>query len=148
VCDEAVAALDVSIQAQVLNLFMKLREELELTYLFISHDIGVVEHLADRVAIMYLGRIVEMAPTEELFARPNHPYTQALLREVPRLDTRQHAYEPIKGEIPSPLDPPSGCHFHPRCPHAFKPCQEAQPKLIEIAPQWLSACYLNNGKGY
>jgi peptide/nickel transport system ATP-binding protein len=147
VCDEAVAALDVSIQAQVLNLFMKLREELELTYLFISHDIGVVEHLADRVAIMYLGRIVEMAPTEELFARPNHPYTQALLREVPRIDTRQHRFEPIKGEIPSSLDPPSGCHFHPRCPHAFKPCHEEQPKLIEIAPQWLSACYLNNGSG-
>jgi peptide/nickel transport system ATP-binding protein len=147
VCDEAVAALDVSIQAQVLNIFMKLREELELTYLFISHDIGVVEHLADRVAIMYLGRIVEMAPSEELFARPNHPYTQALLREVPRLDTRQHAFEPIKGEIPSPLDPPSGCHFHPRCPHAFKPCREEQPKLVEIAPVWLSACYLNNGSG-
>jgi peptide/nickel transport system ATP-binding protein len=148
VCDEAVAALDVSIQAQVLNLFMKLREELELTYLFISHDIGVVEHLADRVAIMYLGRIVEMAPTEELFARPNHPYTQALLREVPRIDTRQYTFEPIKGEIPSPLDPPSGCHFHPRCPHAFKPCREEQPKLVEIAPEWLSACHLNNGKGY
>ena len=148
VCDEAVAALDVSIQAQVLNLFMKLREELELTYLFISHDIGVVEHLADRVAIMYLGRIVEMVPTEELFARPNHPYTQALLREVPRIDTRQHTFEPIKGEIPSPLDPPSGCHFHPRCPHAFKPCREEQPKLVEIAPEWLSACHLNNGKGY
>jgi peptide/nickel transport system ATP-binding protein len=148
VCDEAVAALDVSIQAQVLNLFMKLREELELTYLFISHDIGVVEHLADRVAIMYLGRIVEFAPTEDLFARPNHPYTQALLREVPRLDTRQHAFEPIKGEIPSPLDPPSGCHFHPRCPHAFQPCREKQPRLIEIAPEWLSACYLNDGKGY
>lgn len=145
VCDEAVAALDVSIQAQVLNLFMKLREELELTYLFISHDIGVVEHLADRVAIMYLGRIVEMAPTEELFARPNHPYTQALLREVPRIDTRQYTFEPIKGEIPSPLDPPSGCHFHPRCPHAFKPCREEQPKLVEIAPEWLSACHLNNG---
>ncbi|UCG05386.1 MAG: ABC transporter ATP-binding protein [Desulfobacterales bacterium] len=145
VCDEAVAALDVSIQAQVLNVFMKLREELELTYLFISHDIGVVEHLADRVAIMYLGRIVELAPTEDLFTRPNHPYTQALLREVPRLDTRQHAFEPIKGEIPSPLDPPSGCHFHPRCPHVFKPCREEQPKLMEIAPEWLSACYLNNG---
>jgi peptide/nickel transport system ATP-binding protein len=147
VCDEAVAALNVSIQAQVLNLFMKLREELELTYLFISHDIGVVEHLADRVAIMYLGRIVEMAPTEELFARPNHPYTQALLREVPRIDTRQHTFEPIKGEIPSPLDPPSGCHFHPRCPHAFKPCREEQPKLVEIASEWLSACHLNNGAG-
>jgi oligopeptide/dipeptide ABC transporter ATP-binding protein len=147
VCDEPVAALDVSIQAQVLNLFMKLREELELTYLFISHDIGVVEHLADRVAIMYLGRIVEMAPTEELFARPNHPYTQALLHEVPRLDTRRSKFEPIKGEIPSPLDPPSGCHFHPRCPFAMKRCREKQPKLMEIAQEWLSACYLNDGSG-
>lgn len=147
VCDEPVAALDVSIQAQVLNLFMKLREELELTYLFISHDLGVVEHLADRVAIMYLGRIVEMAPTEELFAQPNHPYTQALLHEVPRLDTRRRKFEPIKGEIPSPLDPPSGCHFNPRCPFAMKRCREKQPKLSEIAPEWLSACYLNDGTG-
>ena len=147
VCDEAVAALDVSIQAQVLNLFMKLREELELTYLFISHDIGVVEHLADRVAIMYLGRIVEMAPTDELFERPNHPYTRALLREVPRIDTRQHAFEPIKGEIPSPLDPPPGCHFHPRCPFSMQRCREWQPELVEIAPGWSSACHLNNGDG-
>ncbi len=143
VCDEAVAALDVSIQAQVLNLFMKLRQELELTYLFISHDIGVVEHLADRVAIMYLGRIVEMAPTVALFAQPNHPYTQALLQEVPRIDTRHRNYEPIKGEIPSPLDPPSGCHFHPRCPFVMQRCREYQPELIRIAPQWLSACHLN-----
>jgi peptide/nickel transport system ATP-binding protein len=143
VCDEAVAALDVSIQAQVLNLFMKLRKELGLTYLFISHDIGVVEHLADRVAIMYLGRIVEMAPTEELFARPNHPYTQALLREVPRIDTRQHAFEPIKGEIPSPLYPPSGCHFHPRCPFSMQRCCECQPEFVRIAPEWHSACHLN-----
>jgi peptide/nickel transport system ATP-binding protein len=143
VCDEAVAALDVSIQAQVLNLFMKLRQELELTYLFISHDIGVVEHLADRVAIMYLGRIVEMAPTEALFARPNHPYTQALLHEVPRIDTRRRKYEPIKGEIPSPLDPPSGCHFHPRCPFAMQRCREIQPEFVRIAPQWWSACHLN-----
>ena len=143
VCDEAVAALDVSIQAQVLNLFMKLRKELGLTYLFISHDIGVVEHLADRVAIMYLGRIVEMAPTEELFARPNHPYTQALLREVPRIDTRQHAFEPIKGEIPSPLYPPSGCHFHPRCPFSMQRCREWQPEFVRIAPEWHSACHLN-----
>jgi peptide/nickel transport system ATP-binding protein len=147
VCDEAVAALDVSIQAQVLNLFMKLREELELTYLFISHDIGVVEHLADRVAIMYLGRIVEMAPTEELFERPNHPYTQALLREVPRIDSRQQTFEPIKGEIPSPLDPPPGCHFHPRCPFSMQRCREWQPELVEIASEWLSACHLNNGEG-
>lgn len=143
VCDEAVAALDVSIQAQVLNLFMKLREDFELTYLFISHDIGVVEHLADRVAIMYLGRIVELAPTEALFDKPNHPYTQALLREVPRLDSRRRKFRPITGEIPSPLDPPAGCHFHPRCPHAMPRCSEEPPRLIEIAPQWWSACHLN-----
>ena len=143
VCDEAVAALDVSIQAQVLNLFMKLRKELGLTYLFISHDIGVVEHLADQVAIMYLGRIVEIAPTEELFAQPNHPYTQALLREVPRLDTRRRKYEPIRGEIPSPLDPPSGCHFHPRCPFVMQRCRDQQPELKRIAPKWYSACHLN-----
>jgi peptide/nickel transport system ATP-binding protein len=145
VCDEAVAALDVSIQAQVLNLFMKLREDFELTYLFISHDIGVVEHLADRVAIMYLGRIVEMAPTEALFDNPNHPYTRALLHEVPRLDMRRRKFEPIKGEIPSPLDPPTGCHFHPRCPFAMQRCPEEQPMLKEIAPGWWSACHLNDG---
>ena len=144
VCDEAVAALDVSIQAQVLNLFMKLREELGLTYLFISHDLSVVEHLSDRVAIMYLGRIVELAPTEALFATPNHPYTQALLREVPRLDTRRRRFEPVKGEIPSPLDPPSGCHFHPRCPFATERCRSEPPRLKEIAPQRFSACHLND----
>ena len=132
VCDEAVAALDVSIQAQVLNLFMELRREFGLTYLFISHDLGVVEHLSDLVAIMYLGRVVEMAPTEELFAQPNHPYTQALLREVPRLDTRRRQFEPVKGEIPSPLDPPSGCHFHPRCPFATERCRSEPPRLKEI----------------
>ncbi len=145
VCDEAVAALDVSIQAQVLNLFMKLREELGLTYLFISHDLGVVEHLSDRVAIMYLGRVVELAPTEELFAEPNHPYTQALLREVPRLDTRRRRFEPVEGEIPSPLDPPPGCHFHPRCPFAKERCRNEQPALREIAPGRMSACHLNDG---
>ena len=144
VCDEAVAALDVSIQAQVLNLFMKLRKELGLTYLFISHDLGVVEHLADRVAIMYLGRIVESTTTEELFANPNHPYTQALLHEVPRLETRRRKFEPIKGEIPSPLEPPPGCHFHPRCPHALTRCSVEQPRLREITPGWISACHLND----
>jgi peptide/nickel transport system ATP-binding protein len=144
VCDEAVAALDVSIQAQVLNLFMKLRKDLGLTYLFISHDLGVVEHLADRVAIMYLGRMVESAASEELFTQPNHPYTQALLHEVTRLETRRRRFEPIKGEIPSPLDPPTGCHFHPRCPHAFDRCREEQPKLREITPGWISACHLND----
>lgn len=144
VCDESVAALDVSIQAQVLNLFMRLREDLNLTYLFISHDLGVVEHLSDRVVIMYLGRVVEIAPTDELFAEPNHPYTRALLAEVPRLDSRRMRFEPVKGEIPSPLDPPPGCHFHPRCPFAEKRCGEEQPVLREIAPGRYAACHLND----
>jgi oligopeptide/dipeptide ABC transporter ATP-binding protein len=143
VCDEAVAALDVSIQAQVLNLFLDLRERLGLTYLFISHDLGVVRHLAQRVVVMYLGRVVEIAPTPELYARPNHPYTQALLAEVPRLDRRRRDFVPIKGEIPSPLAPPPGCHFHPRCPHAMKRCAEETPALREIAPGRFSACHLN-----
>ncbi len=145
VCDEAVAALDVSIQAQVLNLFMELRKDLNLTYLFISHDLGVVEHISDRVVIMYLGRIVEIAPTAELFESPNHPYTQALLNEVPRIDLRRRDYTPVAGEIPSPLDPPSGCHFHPRCPHATQRCRTEMPKLKAIAPHRLSACHLNEG---
>ena len=144
VCDEAIAALDVSIQAQVLNLFMDLREELDLTYLFISHDLSVVEHISDRVVIMYLGRVVEVADTEALFAEPNHPYTRALLGGVPRLDIRKRAYEPVKGEIPSPLEPPSGCHFHPRCPHASERCRIEQPALREIAPGRWSACHLND----
>jgi peptide/nickel transport system ATP-binding protein len=145
VCDEAVAALDVSIQAQVLNLFIKLREEFNLTYLFISHDLGVVQHLSDRVVIMYLGRVVEAAPTEEIYARTNHPYTQALLAEVPRLDLRRKSFVSIKGEIPSPLDPPPGCHFHPRCPYAMPRCRIEQPQLREIAPLHFSACHLNDG---
>ena len=143
ICDEAVAALDVSIQAQVLNLFMDLREQLSLTYLFISHDLGVVRHLADRVVVMYLGRVVEIAPTKALFAAPNHPYTQALLAEVPRLDRRRRRFAPIQGEIPSPLAPPPGCHFHPRCPHAFARCAAEAPALREIAPGRFSACHLN-----
>jgi peptide/nickel transport system ATP-binding protein len=144
VCDEAVAALDVSIQAQVLNLFMTLRADLRLTYLFISHDLGVVEHLSDRVVIMYLGRVVEIARTEDLFHGPNHPYAQALLAEVPRLDLRRRHFEPVKGEIPSPIDPPPGCHFHPRCPHAMERCKREAPVLREIAPQRWSACHLND----
>lgn len=143
VCDEAVAALDVSIQAQVLNLFIQLREELKLTYLFISHDLGVVRHLSDRVVIMYLGRVVESAPAEELFSRPNHPYTQALLAEVPSLDVRKKDFVAIKGEIPSPLHPPPGCHFHPRCPHAMDRCKIEAPVLKTIAINRQSACHLN-----
>jgi peptide/nickel transport system ATP-binding protein len=144
VCDESVAALDVSIQAQVLNLFMQLRRDLKLTLLFISHDLGVVQHLSDRVVIMYLGRVVEVAPTEALFAAANHPYTQALLANVPRLDARKQRFVTIKGEIPSPIDPPSGCHFHPRCPHAFARCRSERPALKEIARGRLSACHLND----
>jgi peptide/nickel transport system ATP-binding protein len=144
VCDEAVAALDVSIQAQILNLFMDLREELGLTYLFISHDLGVVEHVSDRVVIMYLGRVVESAPVGELFGRPNHPYTRALLAEVPRMSARAKEFTAIKGEIPSPLHPPSGCHFNPRCPYATQRCREEPPALREIAPGHMSACHLND----
>jgi peptide/nickel transport system ATP-binding protein len=144
VCDEAVAALDVSIQAQILNLFMELRKSLDLTYLFISHDLGVVEHLADRVVIMYLGRVVESARNEDIFRAPNHPYTQALLKQVPRLEARRTAFQPIKGEIPSPLAPPPGCHFHPRCPHAMARCRTEVPALREVAPGRLSACHLND----
>jgi peptide/nickel transport system ATP-binding protein len=144
VCDEAVAALDVSIQAQILNLFLDLRRELDLTYLFISHDLGVVEHLSDRVLIMYLGRIVESAPTDDIFSRANHPYTRALLAEVPRIETRHRQFTAITGEIPSPLNPPSGCHFHPRCPHAMPRCAAEAPVLREIAPGHRSACHLND----
>ena len=144
ICDEAVAALDVSIQAQVLNLFMDLREQLGLTYLFISHDLGVVRHLSNRVVVMYLGRVVEIAATEALFDSPNHPYTQALLAEVPRIDRKRRAFVPIKGEIPSPLAPPPGCHFHPRCPRATARCAAEAPVLREIAPGRWSACHLND----
>lgn len=143
VCDEAIAALDVSIQAQILNLFMDLRETFDLTYLFISHDLGVVEHITDRVVIMYLGRIVESAPTDELFREPNHPYAQALLAEVPRISTSKRTFHPIRGEIPSPLAPPPGCHFHPRCPHAMERCRIEVPPLKEIAAGHQSACHLN-----
>ena len=144
VCDESVAALDVSIQAQILNLFMDLREELDLTYMFVSHDLGVVEHISDRVAIMYLGRIVEEAPVADVFKQPNHPYTQQLLAEVPRIQKGKRRFSAVKGELPSPLDPPKGCHFHPRCPFAHDRCRIEVPARKEIAPSHLSACHLND----
>ena len=143
VCDESMAALDVSIQAQVLNLFMDLRATLDLTYLFISHDLGVVEHISDRVMVMYLGRIVESGPTEALFAKPNHPYTRALLAEVGKVVPGKRTFIPIQGEVPSPLEPPGGCHFHPRCPYVMPVCHDVVPPLVEIAPGRRSACHLN-----
>lgn len=145
VCDESVAALDVSIQAQVLNLFMDLRDQLGLTYLFISHDLGVVRHIASRVVIMYLGRIVETAPTEALFDSPTHPYTQALLANVPRLDARRRTFTTIKGEIPSPIHPPTGCHFHPRCPQAGPRCAREAPVLARAGHGGMVACHLVTG---
>jgi len=142
VCDEPVAALDVSIQAQVVNLFMDLRERHGLTYLFVSHNLGLVRFICDRVAIMYLGRIVETAPVAELFAGPAHPYTQALLEATPRIHRRKRDFAPVQGELPSPLAPPPGCAFHPRCPSATARCREARPELREIAPGRHAACHL------
>ncbi len=132
VCDEAVSALDVSIQAQILNLLQDLQESLKLSYLFITHDLNVVQHLADRVGVMYLGRLVETAPTEALFREPRHPYTQALLSANPVPDPGvELTPQVLDGEVPSPLAPPSGCHFHPRCPHATDRCANEIPVLRE-----------------
>ncbi len=143
VCDESVAALDVSIQAQVLNLFMDLKAAFNLTYLFISHDLGVVRFLSDRVVVMYLGRVVESAATADLFTAPRHPYTQALLAEMGRIEPKKRTFVPVRGEIPSPLDPPSGCHFHPRCPYAMQRCRESKPPLFDVGAGHASACWLS-----
>jgi peptide/nickel transport system ATP-binding protein len=148
VCDEPVASLDVSIQAQIINLLLGLRRELGLTYLFISHDLGVVRHISDRVAIMYLGRIVELAKADPLYERPKHPYTQALLASVPRLITDENdlaEFKPIAGEIPSPLAPPPGCPFHTRCPYAGPRCPAEVPPLIPGSADRPVACHLYTG---
>ena len=136
--------LDLMVQAQVLQLLKRLQRELGLSMLFITHDLSVLVEVADRIAIMYAGRVVEEGPSEELFVEPNHPYTVALLAEIPRLDSRRRQFAPVKGEIPSPLAPPSGCHFHPRCPHAMERCRVEAPALKEIAPGRRSACHLND----
>ncbi|HVH77558.1 MAG TPA: ABC transporter ATP-binding protein [Stellaceae bacterium] len=143
VCDEAVSALDVSIQAQVVNLLEDLRARFALTYLFIAHDLSVVRHICQRVAVMYLGRIVELAECDELFDNPLHPYTQALLSAVPVPDPSveaTRAFQPVKGEVPSPINPPSGCVFHPRCPIAVESCRQARPQLRELRPGHWVAC--------
>jgi oligopeptide transport system ATP-binding protein len=143
VCDEAVSALDVSIQAQVINLLEDLRERFGLTYLFIAHDLSVVRHLCQRVAVMYLGRVVELAACDELFDNPLHPYTQALLAAVPVPDPSVEAertFQPVKGEVPSPMNPPSGCVFHPRCSIAVEGCKRARPELRELLPGHWVAC--------
>ncbi len=144
VCDEPISALDVSIQAQIINLLQDLQEEYNLTYLFIAHDLAVVRHISDRVAVMYLGRVVEMAPKERLFENPLHPYTNALLLSVPvpnpRLE-RQREHTVISGNVPSAINPPSGCRFHPRCPLAFEPCDHVVPEWREVeAGHWV-ACH-------
>lgn len=142
VCDEAVSALDVSIQAQILNLLEDLQEEFNLTFLFIAHDLSVVEHISDRVGVMYVGKLVEMAETESLFAQPKHPYTEALLSAVPATDPEIKMDRIIlPGEVANPADPPSGCYFHPRCRYAQAICMTDEPQWKEVAPQHFAACH-------
>src|SRR5512146_1720061 len=142
VCDEPVSALDVSIQAQVINLLEDLQHDFNLTYIFVAHDLSVVEHISDRVAVMYVGSLVELATTEELYYSPQHPYSEALMAAVPKPDPRRRE-RPIKlpGEVASPINPPSGCYFHPRCRYAKDICKTERPALREVSPEHFSACH-------
>jgi len=143
ICDEPVSALDVSIQSQVLNILRDLQEEFGLTYLFIAHNLSVVEHVSNRVAVMYLGKMVEMTSREELFRNPLHPYTQALMSAIPVPNPRLKRQRTIlKGDVPSPLNPPRGCRFHPRCPVAIEKCGQEEPPFIEVSPDHWVACWL------
>ena len=142
VCDEAVSALDVSIQAQIINLLKDLQEQFKITYLFISHDLSIVQNISDRVAVMHLGRIVELAPTKELFEAPKHPYTEALMSAVPQPDPEaNHSRIILEGEVPNPAHPPSGCHFHPRCAYRTEKCMQQSPELREINSNHSVACH-------
>ena len=145
VCDEPVSALDVSIQAQVINLLEDLQEKFDLTYLFIAHDLSVVEHISDRVAVMYLGRVVEIAPARDLYTTPKHPYTEALLSAVPIPEPGlKRTRIRLVGDVPNPINPPTGCHFHPRCPKAFDRCKVESPVLKQAADGHWAACHLND----